>query len=61
MQRFLKTTGVHYSMHSAGTTLEGSWDQVMTVIGQCHVRLPIPSPTFWSLFVPVVSRKSSSI
>ena len=23
-------------MHSAGTTLEGSWDQVMEIIGQCH-------------------------
>ena len=23
-------------MHSAGTTLEGSWDNCMRVIGQCH-------------------------
>lgn len=23
-------------MHSAGTTLEGSWDDVARVIGQCH-------------------------
>ena len=23
-------------MHSAGTTLEGSWAQVMEIIGQCH-------------------------
>jgi uncharacterized protein (TIGR00106 family) len=36
VQRFLKTTGVKYSMHSAGTTLEGSWDECMKVIGQCH-------------------------
>lgn len=23
-------------MHSAGTTVEGSWDEVMKVIGQAH-------------------------
>ena len=23
-------------MHSAGTTVEGSWEDVMRVIGQCH-------------------------
>jgi len=23
-------------MHSAGTTIEGSWDQCTTLIGQCH-------------------------
>ncbi|KAF1822450.1 uncharacterized protein K489DRAFT_381212 [Dissoconium aciculare CBS 342.82] len=39
VQRFLKTAGVNYSMHAAGTTLEGSWEQVMTVIGQCHTML----------------------
>lgn len=26
-------------MHSAGTTLEGSWDECMKVIGQCHALL----------------------
>ena len=39
VQRFLKTTGIKYSMHSAGTTLEGSWDECMRVIGQCHQML----------------------
>lgn len=26
-------------MHSAGTTLEGPWSQVMEIIGQCHSML----------------------
>ncbi|KAL1626856.1 UPF0045 protein M15 [Neofusicoccum ribis] len=26
-------------MHSAGTTVEGSWDDVMRVIGQAHALL----------------------
>ena len=26
-------------MHSAGTTVEGSWEEVMRVIGQAHVLL----------------------
>ena len=26
-------------MHSAGTTLDGSWDEVMGLIGRCHVML----------------------
>lgn len=26
-------------MHSAGTTVEGSWDEVMRIIGQCHAML----------------------
>ncbi|OQO07111.1 hypothetical protein B0A48_07679 [Cryoendolithus antarcticus] len=36
VQRLLKQTGIKYSMHSAGTTLEGTWDEVMHIIGQCH-------------------------
>ena len=36
VQRLLKSSGLHYSMHSAGTTVEGSWEDVMRVIGQCH-------------------------
>jgi len=39
VQRLLKKSGVKYSMHSAGTTLEGTWEQVMTIIGQCHSML----------------------
>ncbi|KAF2139147.1 uncharacterized protein K452DRAFT_290247 [Aplosporella prunicola CBS 121167] len=36
VQRFLRDCGLKYSMHSAGSTLEGPWDDVMRVIGQCH-------------------------
>ncbi|EGP89156.1 unnamed protein product [Zymoseptoria tritici ST99CH_1A5] len=36
VQRLLKKSGVKYSMHSAGTTLEGPWTTVMNLIGQCH-------------------------
>lgn len=39
VQRILKKSGLSYSMHSAGTTVEGSWDEVMKVIGQCHAML----------------------
>ncbi|ORY12957.1 YkoF-like protein [Clohesyomyces aquaticus] len=39
VQRLLKKSGLNYSMHSAGTTVEGSWDDVMKVIGQCHSML----------------------
>ncbi|KAF2124233.1 hypothetical protein P153DRAFT_351105 [Dothidotthia symphoricarpi CBS 119687] len=39
VQRLLKKSGLSYSMHSAGTTVEGSWDDVMRVIGQCHAML----------------------
>lgn len=36
VQRVLKASGLKYTMHSAGTTVEGSWDEVMKVIGQAH-------------------------
>lgn len=36
VQRLLAESGLSYSMHSAGTTVEGSWDEVMKVIGQAH-------------------------
>ncbi|KAF2677458.1 hypothetical protein K458DRAFT_423942 [Lentithecium fluviatile CBS 122367] len=39
VQRLLKKSGLKYSMHSAGTTVDGSWDEVMKVIGQCHAML----------------------
>ncbi|KAF2714349.1 hypothetical protein K504DRAFT_367240 [Pleomassaria siparia CBS 279.74] len=39
VQRILKRSGLEYSMHSAGTTVEGSWDDVMKIIGQCHALL----------------------
>ncbi|KAI8625259.1 YkoF-like protein [Xylariaceae sp. FL1651] len=36
VQKLLKASGLVYTMHSAGTTVEGSWDEVMKVIGQAH-------------------------
>ncbi|KAK3333820.1 YkoF-like protein [Cercophora scortea] len=36
VQRLLKDSGLFYTMHSAGTTVEGSWDEVMKVVGQAH-------------------------
>ncbi|KAK0646455.1 YkoF-like protein [Cercophora newfieldiana] len=36
VQRLLKASGLKYTMHSAGTTVEGSWDEVMRAIGQAH-------------------------
>ncbi|KAH8202447.1 hypothetical protein TruAng_003347 [Truncatella angustata] len=36
VQRLLKESGLQYTMHSAGTTVEGSWDEVFRVIGQAH-------------------------
>ncbi|KAL4785290.1 YkoF-like protein [Aspergillus varians] len=39
VQRLIEKSGVKYVMHSAGTTLEGSWDRVHQVIGQAHTIL----------------------
>lgn len=39
VQRLLAKSGLKYSMHSAGTTVEGSWDEVMGIIGQAHAAL----------------------
>ncbi|KAK7511865.1 YkoF-like protein [Phyllosticta citriasiana] len=39
VQRLLQKSGLKHSMHSAGTTVEGSWDDVMRLIGQCHSML----------------------
>ncbi|CAK7226577.1 UPF0045 protein M15 [Sporothrix bragantina] len=36
VQRLLEASGLTITMHSAGTTVEGSWDDVMRVIGQAH-------------------------
>lgn len=36
VQRLLEASGLKYTMHSAGTTVEGSWDDVFKVIGQAH-------------------------
>jgi len=39
VQRLLQKSGLKFSMHSAGTTVDGSWDEVMKVIGQAHSML----------------------
>ncbi|KAL9014335.1 MAG: hypothetical protein Q9173_001005 [Seirophora scorigena] len=39
VQRLMKQSKLSYSMHSAGTTVEGPWDAVMRLIGQAHVML----------------------
>ncbi|KAL4753939.1 YkoF-like protein [Aspergillus recurvatus] len=39
VQRLIEKSGLKYVMHSAGTTLEGSWDEVHRVIGQAHTIL----------------------
>ncbi|KAM3546127.1 hypothetical protein ARSEF1564_001026 [Beauveria bassiana] len=36
VQRVMKASGLKYTMHSAGTTVEGAWDDVMAVIGKAH-------------------------
>ncbi|PSR75465.1 YkoF-like protein [Coniella lustricola] len=36
VQKLLKESGLTYTMHSAGTTVEGSWDEVMAVVGKAH-------------------------
>ncbi|RMJ25367.1 cell wall biogenesis protein [Aspergillus sp. HF37] len=36
VQRLIQQSGLSYTMHSAGTTLEGPWDRVHQVIGQAH-------------------------
>ncbi|KAK3379831.1 YkoF-like protein [Lasiosphaeria ovina] len=36
VQKLLRASGLKHTMHSAGTTVEGSWDDVMRVVGQAH-------------------------
>ncbi|KAH8805561.1 hypothetical protein F5884DRAFT_799815 [Xylogone sp. PMI_703] len=36
VQRLMKASGLDYSLHSAGTTVEGPWDAVTKLIGQAH-------------------------
>jgi uncharacterized protein (TIGR00106 family) len=39
VQRLIRKSGIEYTMHSAGTTLDGPWDDVMKLIGQAHTML----------------------
>ncbi|KAM5351458.1 hypothetical protein ACJ41O_004181 [Fusarium nematophilum] len=36
VQKVLKASGLKYTLHSAGTTVEGPWDQVMAAVGKAH-------------------------
>ncbi|ORX39042.1 YkoF-like protein [Kockovaella imperatae] len=36
VQRVLAASGLEYKLHGYGTNIEGPWDQVMKVIGDCH-------------------------
>ncbi|PKS11938.1 hypothetical protein jhhlp_001234 [Lomentospora prolificans] len=36
VQKLIRSSGLKYCMHSAGTTVEGSWEEVMTIIGKAH-------------------------
>ncbi|KAF4981555.1 hypothetical protein FZEAL_2664 [Fusarium zealandicum] len=36
VQKVLKASGLKYTLHSAGTTVEGQWDEVMAAIGKAH-------------------------
>ncbi|KAL2752467.1 hypothetical protein ACRALDRAFT_1072397 [Sodiomyces alcalophilus JCM 7366] len=36
VQRVLDANKVDYKLHSAGTTVEGPWEDVMRAIGQAH-------------------------
>ncbi|KAJ4230055.1 UPF0045 protein M15 [Fusarium solani] len=36
VQKVLKASGLKYTLHSAGTTVEGSWDEVMAAVGKAH-------------------------
>ncbi|ODV75190.1 Ecm15p CYBJADRAFT_165946 [Cyberlindnera jadinii NRRL Y-1542] len=35
----IKNSGLKHTLHSAGTTIEGEWDDVMNLIGQLHQTL----------------------
>ncbi|KAK9469857.1 YkoF-like protein [Lipomyces arxii] len=36
VQVLIRSSGLKYAMHSAGTTVEGPWDEVMGLIGKAH-------------------------
>ncbi|WEW61750.1 hypothetical protein PRK78_007244 [Emydomyces testavorans] len=39
VERLVGKSGLKYLMHSSGTTVEGPWDRVFTLIGQAHSML----------------------
>nr|ODN88650.1 hypothetical protein L203_02663 [Cryptococcus depauperatus CBS 7841] len=36
VQRVLEKSGLEYKLHGYGTNIEGPWDEVVKVIGDCH-------------------------
>jgi uncharacterized protein (TIGR00106 family) len=36
MLKEIDASGLPYEFHSMGTVVEGSWDEVMALIGRCH-------------------------
>lgn len=39
IQKVIRASHLKSEMHSAGTAIEGPWDEVMELIGQLHVRV----------------------
>ena len=39
IQNILEKSGLKYTLHSFGTSIEGKWSEVMDVIKQCHEQL----------------------
>ncbi|ODV60874.1 Ecm15p ASCRUDRAFT_151033 [Ascoidea rubescens DSM 1968] len=36
VERFIENSGLKYTLHSAGTTIEGNWDDVFKMLGELH-------------------------
>lgn len=36
IELLIQDSGLKHTLHSAGTTIEGEWDDVMNLIGQLH-------------------------
>ncbi|KAL2107148.1 hypothetical protein VUR80DRAFT_5649 [Thermomyces stellatus] len=36
IQKLVRASGLNYTLHSAGTTIEGPWNEVMSVVGKAH-------------------------
>jgi uncharacterized protein (TIGR00106 family) len=35
-QKVLKASGLTYHLHSCGTNIEGTWEEVIKVVKECH-------------------------
>jgi uncharacterized protein (TIGR00106 family) len=47
--KFVDASGLPYQLTPSGTCIEGEWDQVMSVIRQCHERVRSLSPHVMTL------------